>query len=98
MHDHEITLAQIRAEIQARHEALAISSIETRKDLRAAHEDRSTLLRLLEVTHGDRRERIATACLAGLLSSHRSGSYEDFASDAVNYADALIVKLEEKDD
>ncbi len=95
MRDYEIALTQIRAEIQARHDALAISSIETRKDLRAAHEDRATLLRLLEVSHSDRRERIATACLAALLShdgwERMSVAY--LVQHAAGYADELIAEL-----
>ena len=43
----------------------------------------------------ERRERIATACLAGMLGdSKRGGCFEVFAEDAVNFADALIAELD----
>ena len=48
-----------------------------------------------EARHRDRRERIATACMAGMLGdSERGGCFEDFAEDAVNCADALIAELD----
>ena len=50
-----------------------------------------------ERLRAERRERIATACLAGLLSYNRKGSFEDFAADAVDYADALIARLDKED-
>jgi hypothetical protein len=50
----------------------------------------------VERLRADRRERIATACLAGLLSYNRKGSFEDFAADAVDYADALIARLDKE--
>lgn len=45
----------------------------------------------------ERRERIATAAMQGILSSESSRLpylYEDIASDAVNMADALIAVLD----
>lgn len=45
----------------------------------------------------DRRERIATAALQGILSDpERRGSPKDFAKYALQYADALIEKLDEE--
>lgn len=45
----------------------------------------------------DRRERIATACLAGLLGyPSRGGSPKDFAEYAVWHADALIEELDKE--
>ena len=41
MRDYEIALTQVRAEIQARRDVIAISSVEAHKDLRAAHEYRA---------------------------------------------------------
>jgi len=45
----------------------------------------------------DRRERIATACLAGILAdpTRKKGKYDDYeqAEEAVRYADSLIHKL-----
>lgn len=43
----------------------------------------------------DRRERIATACLAGILAfPGANGDAEQGASIAVRFADALIARLE----
>ena len=42
----------------------------------------------------DRRERIATACLAGLLTSPEEGAREEYARWAIGYADALIAELD----
>ena len=44
----------------------------------------------------DRRERIATAALQGLLTDEGLGTYENYANDAVEYADALIAALDRK--
>jgi hypothetical protein len=42
-----------------------------------------------------RRERIATAVLAGLIANpHRDGNYADYALDAKRFADAMIVELD----
>jgi hypothetical protein len=47
----------------------------------------------------DRRERIATAALAGYISCPEvSGSYEELAHCALEFADALIAKLDGKED
>ena len=45
----------------------------------------------------DRRERIATACLAGMIANPEcSGKFEDYANDSVKYADALIARLDKE--
>jgi len=41
-----------------------------------------------------RRERIATACLAGILSSDDDGGVDAAADWALRYADALIAVLD----
>lgn len=46
-------------------------------------------------TRAERRERIATAVLAGLLANpEHTGPYSDFAEDAIACADALIAELD----
>jgi hypothetical protein len=46
-----------------------------------------------------RRERIATAALQGLLADpDHSGTPENYALDALDYADDLIAKLDGKED
>jgi hypothetical protein len=43
----------------------------------------------------DRRERIATACLAGFVANPEySGKSEAYADAAVQHADALIARLD----
>ena len=42
----------------------------------------------------DRRDRIATACMAGLLAADFDRSFAEHAKDAVDYADALIAELD----
>jgi hypothetical protein len=45
----------------------------------------------------DRRERIATACLAGLVANPEcAGKFEDYADFSVKYADALIERLDKE--
>jgi hypothetical protein len=45
--------------------------------------------------HHDRRERIATACMAGMMTdSSRRVLPQDYAKVAVQYADALIAELD----
>jgi hypothetical protein len=45
----------------------------------------------------DRRERIATACLAGIASHPEfPGAYAHYADEAVQYADALIARLDKE--
>ena len=53
------------------------------------------LSKMREAYRRDRRERIATACLAGILSDHTaSDKAEHIAWVAVQYADALIAELD----
>lgn len=50
-----------------------------------------------EAANKERRERIATTALAGLLSCpNNSGSLNAYARDAVAYADALIAELDKE--
>lgn len=45
----------------------------------------------------DRRERIATACLVGLIAWRGAAGNSDELSDAaINYADALIARLDKE--
>ena len=49
----------------------------------------------LAVKTPNRRERIATVVLAGMCADpDRKGTFENFASGAVQYADALIAELD----
>jgi len=86
MHDYEIALTQIRAEIQARHDALAIGSIETRKDLRATHEDRA----MSEIT------RVARAIAERALVSSRhpwpAPDHPDWIDLACAAIDAMAIR------
>ena len=69
---------------QAQAEALAEREREREKRIAA------------EARHRDRRERIATACMAGLLSKalSKEATYGGVASGAVIAADALIAELD----
>ena len=46
--------------------------------------------------HRDRRERIATAAMAGMLASGVKGTANDYAALAVNFADNLIAELDKR--
>jgi hypothetical protein len=75
-----------------------------------AHDDRGWLLAEIErlrnldanrtrsrvkLADRDRRERIATACLAGFVANPEySGKSEAYADAAVQHADALIARLD----
>lgn len=53
------------------------------------------LSKMREAYHRDRRERMATAALAGMLADPaRDGNPKDFAKYALEYADALIAELD----
>lgn len=55
------------------------------------------LSKMREAYRRDRRERIATAALAGILSDHTaSDNAEHIAWVAVQYADALIAELDKE--
>lgn len=48
----------------------------------------------IEQERRDRRERIATAVLAGMVAHSANGSMEWFVSNALNMADHLIAALD----
>jgi hypothetical protein len=54
----------------------------------------------IERLRADRRERIATACLAGMLANSNyegsSGTFNGCAYDAVMFADALVERLDKE--
>lgn len=50
----------------------------------------------LAMARKDRRERIATAALQGLLAHSGSGSVQWVASYALDHADALIAELDKE--
>ena len=55
------------------------------------------LSKMREAYRRDRRERIATACMAGILAdSSRRVLPKDHAKVAVQYADALIAELDKE--
>ncbi len=89
-------------EIRARH----TSDTWRRYELKAQiHDDRAFLLAEderhraeIKRLRADRRERIATAALQGLLSDpNRLGTFSDAVRISVEYADALIAKLDKED-
>jgi hypothetical protein len=51
-----------------------------------------------KVARRDRRERVATACLAGMLAnkSYNDATYSGFVRSAVIAADALIAELDKQ--
>jgi len=51
---------------------------------------------LLQKEHCARRERIATAALAGLLSQSQYWSPHQAAGEAIEHADALIAELDKE--
>lgn len=59
------------------------------QEMRAAERDRRE-------THRARRERIATACLAGILADQNVARSEKAARFAVECADALIAELDKE--
>jgi hypothetical protein len=57
-----------------------------------------TLAAEIDRLRADRRERIATAALQGLLSDpNRLGTFSDAVRISVEYADALIAKLDKEE-
>jgi hypothetical protein len=52
-----------------------------------------------QALHRDRRERIATAALAGMMAnkSYNDATYSGFVRSAVIAADALIAELDKKE-
>jgi hypothetical protein len=56
------------------------------------------LQQMQKVARRDRRERVATACLAGMLAnkSYNDATYSGFVRSAVIAADALIAELDKQ--
>ena len=74
-------------EIRARYAGYSLNSGNAGK----ANEDRGWLLAEVDRLRADRRERIATAALQGLLSDpNRQGTFSDAGRVSVEYAGALI--------
>jgi hypothetical protein len=66
----------------------------SRFELRAEIDKRDAEIARLRA---DRRERIATACLTGLLADPNvSAGFDDMADCAVRFADALIARLDKE--
>ena len=66
------------------------------KDLELTLKLAAEALRLERLRGVDsRREKIATACLAGMMHIREYNYKEDMVQEAVEYADALIAKLNE---
>jgi hypothetical protein len=67
--------------------------------LTAENPQKAMAIALVQEEHRERRERIATAALAGMLANEeRAGTFEAYAQDAVGVADALIVELDKKEE
>lgn len=65
---------------------------------RAKTEAEHWAVREIERLRADRRERIATAALQGLLAyPETQGTVIDFAKMSVRYADALIAELDKEE-
>jgi hypothetical protein len=86
------------AEIRKRHEQSEKNYIELESTWKAQiHEDRSFLLAEIERLRADRRERIATAALNGLIANAVvAHTPAQFALAAVVVADALIAELDKE--
>jgi hypothetical protein len=79
------------AQRKAAEAAIAAVGVEA-EQLRAQNERLRARVAVLE---SDRRERIATACLTGIASHPECpGFYTHYANEAVQYADALITRLD----
>ena len=61
-----------------------------------AMDDIAEAMELLSRKFPDRRERIATAALQGVLANERRQNFDENVRNAVNYADALIAKLDKE--
>lgn len=82
-------IAQLRAMARCEHEDMTVVC-----DAVAAME---TMRSEVASLRADRRERIATACLAGKLAcSETRGNVQELSESAVRYADALIRALNKK--
>ena len=68
-----------------------------RRNIAAKDDTIDGMHRSLRIAYDNRRERIATVCLSGLLSTSNSSGYEKNAKavdSALVYADDLIKKLD----
>lgn len=93
MHDYETVLADYGTEAPEASQIAIRMSVEIAA-LRNANKD---LREKLDWGGGSQRERIATACLAGLLADPNVDAGADEMCDiAIRFADALIAKLEVK--
>jgi hypothetical protein len=93
MHDYETVLADYGTEAPEASQIAIRMSVEIAV-LRNANRD---LREKLDWGGGSQRERIATACLAGLLANPNDcGGADDMTATAIRFADALIAKLEAK--
>lgn len=95
MHDYETVLSDYgTAEADSPADRIVLRMSQEIAVLRNANRD---LREKLDKGGGSRRERIATACLSGMLASPvRSGKFEEYAFYAVKYADALIARLDKE--
>jgi hypothetical protein len=66
--------------------------------LTAENPQKAMATAILQKEHRDRRERIATAALAGLLSQSQYWSPHQAASEAIEHADTLIAELDKKEE
>ena len=64
--------------------------LEQRRILQAQH------LAAQAAAYRDRRERIATAALQGLLANYGYSNKHEISAEAVAYADALIAELDKE--
>jgi len=65
----------------------------------AMRQEEAMATALFQKEHRERRERIATSALAGMLANEdRAGTFEAYAQDAVEVADALIAELDKKEE
>ena len=93
MHDYETVLANYGTAVAEASQIAIRMSVEIAV-LRNANRD---LREKLYRGGGSQRERIATACLAGIASHPEfPGAYTHYADEAVQYADALIVRLDKE--
>jgi hypothetical protein len=91
MHDYETVLADYGTEAPEASQIAIRMSVEIAA-LRNANRD---LREKLDWGGGSQRERIATACLAGLLADPNVDGF-DLTDKAVRFADALIARLDEE--
>ena len=98
MHDYETVLSDYgTAEADSPADRIVLRMSQEIAVLRNANRD---LREKLDKGGGSRRERIATACLAGMLANSSyegsSGTFNGCAYDAVMFADALIARLDKE--